>query len=142
MAIRHLSDQVDLDDTTIEGSPSDLVRVGDFNREVGTLQDNLIKLINQLEANGISRDDALARAIGVPAGQEGGPSGLYLELTKFATADQVAAIKSIVDNTAILPLGNTAADVAAIKAQMGDLVTQSDIEGLATRAELRTELAG
>ena len=134
-----LSDQVDVDETTIDGSPSDLVRVGDFNREVGTLQDNLIKLINQLEANGISRDEALASAIGVPAGQEGGPSGIYLELSNFATEDQVAAIKSIVDNTAIL-LGNTAADVAAIKAQMGDLVTRSDIEGLATRAELRTEL--
>ena len=37
-----LSDQVDLEDTTISGDSDDYVRVGDFNREVGTLEDNLL----------------------------------------------------------------------------------------------------
>ena len=134
-----LSDQVDIEDTTIEGEQDDYVRVGDFNREVGTLQDNLIALINQLEANGIDRDDALAAAIGVPAGQEGGPSGIYAELSKFATADQLNVLKSVVDGVAST-LGTTAADVAAIKTQMANLVTKADIEGLATKEEIKTLL--
>jgi len=131
--------KVNIEDTTIEGEQDDYVRVGDFNREVGTLQDNLIALINQLEANGIDRDDALAAAIGVPAGQEGGPSGIYAELSKFATADQLNVLKSVVDGVAST-LGTTAADVAAIKTQMANLVTKADIEGLATKEEIKTLL--
>ena len=139
----NLSDEVVLDETTIEGSQNDYVRVGDFNREVGTLQNNLIKLINQLEANGIARDDAIKQAIGVPAGQEGGPSGLYAELGKFATADQVTALDDVIDGVAS-KLGTTADDVAAIKDQMTNLATREEvetivageIEGLATQQDV------
>ena len=134
-----LSDEVDLDDTTISGDKDDYVRVGDFNREVGTLEDNIVKLINQLEANGVDRDDAIAAAVGVPAGQEGGPSGLYAELGKFATVDQVDALKGVVDGIAN-KLGTTATDIANIKNQMVDLVTKTDIAGLATKEDLKTLL--
>jgi len=134
-----LSDQVDLEDTTISGDPDDYVKVGDFNREVGTLEDNIVKLINQLEANGIDRYDAIAVAVGVPAGQEGGPSGLYAELGKFATVNQVDALRKVVDGIAS-KVGTTASDVAAIKSKMVDLVTKADIAGLATKEDLKTLL--
>ena len=134
-----LSDQVDLEDTTISGDSDDYVRVGDFNREVGTLEDNVVALINQLEANGIDRDDAIKQAIGVPAGQEGGPSGLYAELGKFATVNQVDALRLVIDGIAG-KVGTTASDVAAIKTQMVNLVTQDDIAGLATKEDLKTLL--
>ncbi len=134
-----LSDQVDLENTTISGDSDDYVRVGDFNREVGTLEDNIVKLINQLEANGVDRDDAIAAAVGVPAGQEGGPSGLYAELGKFATVNQVDALKKVVDGIAG-KLGTTATDIANIKNKMVDLVTKADIAGLATKEDLQTLL--
>jgi hypothetical protein len=134
-----LSDEVDLEDTTISGDEDDYVKVGDFNREVGTLEDNIVKLINQLEANGVNRDDAIATAVGVPAGQEGGPSGLYAELGKFATVNQVDALKKVVDGIAG-KLGTTATDIANIKSKMVDLVTKADIAGLATKEDLKTLL--
>ena len=124
-----------LDDSTIEGDPDDYVRVGDFNREVGTLQDNIVKLITKLESEGATRDEALAAAIGVPAGQPGGPSGLYAELGKFATSDQAEAIKKVVDGIAT-ELGTTADDVAAIKIKLDTLVTKDDISGLATKEDV------
>ncbi len=138
-----LSDQVDLEDTTISGDPDDYVRVGDFNREVGTLEDNVVALINQLEANGLTRDEALAAAIGVPAGQEGGPSGLYAELGKFATVNQVDALRLVIDGVAG-KVGTTASDVAAIKNQMTNLATREEVEtivageveGLATQQDV------
>jgi hypothetical protein len=134
-----LSDEVDLEDTTISGDSDDYVKVGDFNREVGTLEDNIVKLINQLEANGVDRDDAIATAVGVPAGQEGGPSGLYAELGKFATVNQVDALRKVVDGIAG-KLGNTATDITNIKNKMVDLVTKADIAGLATKEDLKTLL--
>jgi len=124
-----------LDDSTIEGDPDDYVKVKDFNREVGTLQDNIVKLITKLESEGATRDEALAAAIGVPAGQPGGPSGLYAELGKFATSDQAEAIKKVVDGIAT-ELGTTADDVAAIKIKLDTLVTKDDISGLATKEDV------
>ena len=124
-----------LEDSTIEGDPDDYVKVKDFNREVGTLQDNIVKLITKLESEGATRDEALAAAIGVPAGQPGGPSGLYAELGKFATSDQAEAIKKVVDGIAT-ELGTTADDVAAIKIKLDTLVTKDDISGLATKEDV------
>ena len=124
-----------LEDSTIEGDPDDYVKVKDFNREVGALQDNVIELINELETAGATRDEALALAIGVPAGQSGGPSGIYAELGNFATSDQAEAIKKVVDGIAT-ELGTTAADVVAIKSKLDTLVTQDDISGLATQEDV------
>ena len=114
-----------LEEVTIDQDDDDYVRVRDFNAGVTALQNNIIKLINQLEAAGATRDEALAAAI----------SGLSAELTQFNTSDQAEATKIIVDGVAA-ELGTTAADIAAIKVKLDTLVTKDDIAGLATRQDV------
>jgi hypothetical protein len=135
-----------LEDSTIEGDPDDYVKVKDFNREVGTLQENIVKLINKLELAGATRDEALAAAIGLAKDPETGkPTGLYAELGKFATSDQAEAIQKVVDGIAktlgTLPDGTTvASEITAIKNKLVDLVTKEDIKGLVKKEDLKNFL--
>ena len=64
---------------------------------------------------------------------------MYAELGKFATVNQVDALRLVIDGIAG-KVGTTASDVAAIKTQMVNLVTQDDIAGLATKEDLKTLL--
>ena len=114
-----------LEEVTIDQDDDDYVRVRDFNAGVTALQNNIITLINQLEAAGATRDEALAAAM----------SGLSAELAQFNTSDQAEATQIIVDGVAA-ELGTTAADIAAIKVKLDTLVTKDDIAGLATRQDV------
>jgi hypothetical protein len=119
----------DLGDATIEGDDDDYVRVGDFNTGVTTLQDNVIALIKKLEGEGLTRDEAIAKAVGVAKDPDTGkPTGLYEAIGGLATEEQVNKLKLVVDGIAntlgTAPDGSTIArEVALIKDRINGLVT-------------------
>jgi len=115
-----------LEDPTITGDQDDYVRVGDFNAGVTALQNNVISLVDRLQQQGLTQQEALAAAIGAPAEGETAASGIYAELAGLATAQQVEAVQTVVDGIAST-LGTTAEDVADIKAQFSDLVTYTQL---------------
>ncbi len=116
------------DEIFVEGDQNDYLRVGQYNDGVENLYTQIVKEMLRLESEGKTRDEAIAQAIGVAADENGNPTGLYKEIAKLATQDQVnqvlQAIGSKVDPETGGPTG--------LYAVIADLPSQDDLTALET----------